>query len=175
MKNKLYASFAALALIVGGVVYTRSFAGAAVPLDQKTTYQYRSNATTTRQNYLSYGKGTTTAILKTVTGDQLEVLMIANASSTGTVYKVTLETSPDTITWYPLNYSLAAVSTSSATTIMDLSAGLVTYQWTPGVTATATKAVVLPAIGEWTRVSFTIGTSTDITSNGALHATIGVR
>ena len=179
MKNKIITLVLVAAAVIGSVAIVRQSATAQTTLNNRTTYRTTSvNAaatTTGNERFMSYGVGTTSLVIDTSVTEQLSILLQGRSSSTAGTFDVWLEGSSNCLDYYPLNYPLAAVSADPATSSVTVAPSKTVFRWIPGTTATSTKGFVLPAIDICTKVSVMVGTSTDITSRGAVVLRVGSR
>ena len=146
--------------------------------DQRNVCNATASASTTR-THLQYGSATyasTTLTVSTADRQQVEITEVANvASSTAVNYDVLLQTSSDGINFYPISYPMA-YGTDHGTTTINVPNTDVYYRWIPGTTSTTSRAFKInPIMGNYTRFIFSAGTSTDVTSRGAIWAQVCVK
>ena len=180
MKNKFIIALSSLGIFIGAAIGVGLTLGgpttAQVNVAQRTTYRVTATATTTgNERFMSFGTGTTSLVVDTSITGELSILLQGRASSTDTNFDVWLEGSSNGQDYYPLNYPLAAVSADPATTTVTVAPSQVKFRWYPGVTSTTTKGYVLPAIDAFTRVNVAVGTSSSVTSRGAVMLRVGSR
>jgi len=138
-----------------------------------TTYMRSASATTT-PTYLVWGSATSTRVVPTNNVGNLEVSILATASSSNpTNFDLTFLTSEDNIDYYPMLMPIANVTASTSVSINT--SGTV-YSFNLATAATTSLPVIsITPTGAFTKVQVTVGTTTNATSKGAVHVKIGQR
>ena len=135
--------------------------------------------------YLRWGTATGTIIVPTAVANQLKISFFYAASSTDTPLLTTMEGSNDRNDFFyqscsddftnnslPFSNSSVVGVNVVVSTSTPISPASITYP--VNTTATTTFSYICKPNSNWTRITFQAGTSTSVTSAGAVNATIEV-
>ena len=121
--------------------------------------------------YLRWGTATSTLAVRTHDVDQVTVLVSYNASTTDTYLDITPEFSNDNATYFGRK---TLISTNTGELIYSTST--LPIRWNPNATGTTTAEFVIKDLAAgWLKLSFSAGTSTSVTSAGAIEATVNYK
>lgn len=150
-----YASAQPSSLVIQATAAATSSVSYLVPNVATSTYQFDSSM-------FSSGK-----IANMQPIDQVSLYIEGVASSTSTVFVITPQFSNNNIDWYNYGVATTTVSTAGVSPI----AVPVSYQWTPGTTATSTTVILLPAVpAQHERVQFSASNA-----SGAIYAEVDLK